>query len=45
VVVLGWLLGGTLGVTTVLYALAVGPLVQLLLPPLTVAERRPSPAA
>ena len=28
----GWLLGGSIGVGTVLYALAIGPLVQLLLP-------------
>ncbi|SQB21603.1 Uncharacterised protein [Citrobacter koseri] len=27
----GWLLGGTLGVGTVLYALAIGPLIQILL--------------
>lgn len=32
VVVLGWFLGGVVGVGTVLYALAIGPLVQLLLP-------------
>ena len=32
----GWLLGGTLGVATVLYALAIGPLVQVLLPRFTV---------
>lgn len=32
VVVIGFLLGGTLGVGTVLYALAIGPLVQLMLP-------------
>jgi len=32
VVVVGWLLGGTLGVGTVLYAIAIGPLVQRLLP-------------
>lgn len=32
VVVTGWLLGGTLGVVTVLYALSIGPLVHLLLP-------------
>ena len=31
----GWLLGGTVGVGTVLYALAVGPLTQLLLPLVT----------
>jgi uncharacterized membrane protein YczE len=29
---LGWLLGGTVGVGTVLYALAIGPLVQAFLP-------------
>jgi uncharacterized membrane protein YczE len=28
----GWLLGGSVGVGTVVYALAIGPLVQLLLP-------------
>jgi len=36
VVATGWLLGGTLGVATVLYALAIGPLVQPLLPVFTV---------
>jgi hypothetical protein len=36
-------LGGTLGVVTVAYALAVGPLVHLLLPRLTV--RPPQPPA
>ena len=36
VLALGWLLGGVVGVGTVLYALAIGPLVQLFLPPLTV---------
>ena len=36
----GWLLGGTLGVATVLYALAIGPLVQLLLPRFAVPPRR-----
>jgi uncharacterized membrane protein YczE len=36
VVVLGVLLGGTLGVGTVVYALAIGPLVQLLLPRVSV---------
>jgi uncharacterized membrane protein YczE len=47
VVVTGWLLGGTLGVGTVVYALAIGPLVQLLLPPLSVslASRPTRPAA
>ncbi|WP_417231319.1 YczE/YyaS/YitT family protein [Brevundimonas sp.] len=32
----GWLLGGVVGVGTVLYAVALGPLVQLFLPMLTV---------
>jgi uncharacterized membrane protein YczE len=32
VVVIGWLLGGVVGVGTVLYAVAIGPLVQLMLP-------------
>jgi uncharacterized membrane protein YczE len=35
----GWLLGGTVGVGTVLYALAIGPLTQLFLPWLAVRER------
>jgi uncharacterized membrane protein YczE len=41
VVATGWLLGGTLGLGTVLYALTVGPLVHALLPRLTVPERAP----
>ena len=32
VVALGWLLGGVLGIGTVLYAVAIGPLVQVFLP-------------
>ncbi|MCX2748344.1 hypothetical protein OOZ51_11020 [Arthrobacter sp. MI7-26] len=35
----GWLLGGSVGVGTVVYALAIGPLVQLLLPLFTVPEK------
>jgi uncharacterized membrane protein YczE len=38
VVASGWLLGGTLGLGTVVYALAIGPLVQVLLPPLSLAD-------
>ncbi len=34
----GWLLGGSVGVGTVIYALAIGPLVQLLLPMFMVPE-------
>jgi uncharacterized membrane protein YczE len=39
VVISGWLLGGTLGVVTVLYALSIGPLVHVLLPRFAVAAR------
>lgn len=41
VVAIGWLLGGVVGVGTVLYALAIGPLVQVLLP-LSIVEVRPA---
>jgi uncharacterized membrane protein YczE len=34
----GWLLGGTVGVGTALFALTIGPLVHVLLPRLTVRE-------
>ncbi|WP_262849228.1 membrane protein YczE [Mumia quercus] len=45
VLALGWVLGGTVGVGTVLYALAIGPLVQLFLPfvQARVPEREPAP--
>ena len=36
VLAVGWLLGGTVGVGTVLYAASIGPLVQFLLPHFTV---------
>ncbi len=42
VVIVGWLLGGTIGVGTVLYAVAIGPLAQLFLPLFTV-ELSPVP--
>jgi uncharacterized membrane protein YczE len=47
VVATGWLLGGTLGLGTVLYAVAIGPLVQVLLPRLSLspASRPTRPAA
>jgi uncharacterized membrane protein YczE len=38
-VLVGWLLGGTVGLGTVVYALAIGPLVQFLLPRLSVRLR------
>jgi uncharacterized membrane protein YczE len=37
----GWLLGGSVGVGTVVYALAIGPVVQLLLPLFTVPVKAP----
>ena len=46
VVATGWLLGGTLGLGTVVYALAIGPLVQVLLPRLSVSlASTPTPTA
>lgn len=39
VVAAGWPLGGTVGVATVLYAIAIGPLVQILLTYLSVSTR------
>ena len=35
----GWLLGGTVGIGTLLYAAGIGPLVHVLLPRLTIADR------
>lgn len=40
VVSVGWLLGGAVGVGTLVYALAIGPLVHVLLPRLTVPVER-----
>lgn len=45
VVALGLLLGGVAGLGTVLYALAIGPLTQLMLPACTVAVPAPGAAA
>ena len=44
VLAVGWAVGGTVGVGTLAYALGIGPLVQRLLPALTLpaAEREPS---
>jgi uncharacterized membrane protein YczE len=39
VLLCGWALGGTVGIGTVLYAVAIGPLVHFFLPRLTVAPR------
>ena len=38
VLLAGWLLGGTVGIGTVLYAISIGPLVHYLLPRLSVVE-------
>lgn len=43
VLAVGWVLGGTVGIGTVLYAVGIGPLVHVLLPLLTVPEGRPHP--
>ncbi|EID54040.1 membrane protein YczE [Saccharomonospora xinjiangensis] len=40
VLAVGWLLGGTVGVGTVLFALAIGPLTQLFLPYVTWSPKR-----
>lgn len=45
VLAIGWLLGGTVGVGTVLYALTIGPLVQAFLPLVQVRMPEPEPAA
>jgi uncharacterized membrane protein YczE len=46
VVAAGWLLGGNVGVGTVLYAATIGPLAQFFIPRLTVgASLSPAPAA
>ena len=42
VVLVGWLLGGVVGVGTVLFALAIGPLTQWFLPPLVVRVAPPT---
>jgi uncharacterized membrane protein YczE len=40
----GFVLGGTVGLGTVLYAISIGPLLQLLLPRFTIREPVPVPA-
>ncbi|MEW2358670.1 hypothetical protein [Spirillospora sp. NPDC029432] len=43
VLAVGWLLGGTVGVGTVLYALAIGPLAHVFLPLLEIKKPEPDP--
>jgi uncharacterized membrane protein YczE len=47
VLAIGWLLGGTVGIGTVAYALAIGPLAHLFIPLFTVpaAQQLPTPPA
>ena len=45
VLAVGWLLGGNLGIGTLAYALAIGPLVQVFLPLLTVPTDELEPAS
>lgn len=44
VLALGWLLGGTVGIGTVLYAVTIGPLAQVFIPRLTVEPIGPGDA-
>ena len=44
VVIVGFALGGVVGIGTVLYAVAIGPLVQLMLPRFIVPLATPEPA-
>jgi uncharacterized membrane protein YczE len=41
----GWLMGGTVGLGTILFALAIGPIVQVTLPLLTVPDEPPTDGA
>lgn len=43
VLLAGWLMGGTFGVGTALYALAIGPLIQLCLPWFRIKPRQKTP--
>jgi uncharacterized membrane protein YczE len=45
VVAVGWLLGGTVGIGTLLYAATIGPLVQIFLPLLTIEKPKRPPAS
>ena len=44
VLVAGFMLGGTVGLGTVVYALSIGPLLGVMLPPLTLRAPSPAPA-
>jgi uncharacterized membrane protein YczE len=40
VLAVGWLLGGTVGVGTIIYAIAIGPIVHRMLPIFTIPQER-----
>jgi uncharacterized membrane protein YczE len=40
----GWILGGTVGIATAIFALVIGPLVARALPLITLSPRKPGPA-
>lgn len=42
VLAIGWLLGGAVGIGTVVYALAIGPLAHVFIPAFTVGRADPS---
>jgi hypothetical protein len=42
VVAVGWLLGGVVGIGTIVYAVGIGPITQALLPAFTVELRTPA---
>lgn len=44
VLLIGWTLGGTIGIATAIFALAIGPLVARALPLITLSPRKPDPA-
>jgi uncharacterized membrane protein YczE len=39
----GWLLGGSVGIGTVLFAVTIGPLAHYFIPHLTIRDRRAAP--
>jgi uncharacterized membrane protein YczE len=45
VLAVGWLLGGTVGLGTVLYAVTIGPIVQAFLPVFTIRDAKPQKRA
>ncbi len=43
VLFVGWLLGGTVGWVTLLFAVSIGPLAHVMIPLLSVRDREPEP--